>query len=134
MGWPYGFPALTDEDKQLRRQSIDLYACIAHYSALAPALIFLLYRVCRHLIHAGRASASGEQGRYAAVPGSPMVKAHQQGTAARFATQWKKLTWRLGDDVYFAGSHCGQWDEWLIGALWTAWLLVLSVKGTGNGG
>ncbi|KAG6011046.1 hypothetical protein E4U21_000077 [Claviceps maximensis] len=135
MGWPYGFPVLTEEDKQLRRQALDLYACIAHYSALAPALVFLLYRVSRHVIqHAGcvSASASGQQGRYAPVPGSPMVKAQQQGVVGRLTTQWRRLTWRLGDDVSLAGSHWGQWDEWLLGALWTAWLLVLSVKGTGN--
>ncbi|KAG5952827.1 hypothetical protein E4U53_007882 [Claviceps sorghi] len=136
MGWPYAFPALTEEDKQLRRQALDLYACIAHYSALAPALAFLLYRVSRHVIrHAAHAlgSASGEQGRYAPVPGSPMAKAqHQRGLAAKLTAQWRKFAWRLGDDVYLAGSPWGQWDEWLLGALWTAWLLVLSVRGTGN--
>lgn len=141
MGWPYGFPALTEEDKLLRREALDLYACIAHYSALAPALVFLVYRFSRHVIHviqeahAGRASAAtSQQGRYALVPGSPTVKAqHQQGMAGKLTRQWRKTTWRLGDDVYLAGSHWGQWDEWLLGVLWTAWLLVLSVKGTGNG-
>ncbi|KAG5928777.1 hypothetical protein E4U42_008032 [Claviceps africana] len=138
MGWPYGFPALTEEDKQLRRQALDLYASIAHYSALAPALAFLLYRLSRHVIRwAARASASastsGEQGRYVPVPGSPMAKAqHQRGVAGKLTAQWRKIAWQLGDDVYLAGSHWGQWDEWLLGALWTAWLLVLSVRGTGN--
>ncbi|KAG5985161.1 hypothetical protein E4U55_000797 [Claviceps digitariae] len=134
MGWPYGFPVLTEEDKLLRRQALDLYACIAHYSAFAPALLYLLYRVFRHVIqHTDRASASGQRVRYAPVPGSPTVKAqHQQGIVGKLTIQWRKFTWRLGDDVYFAGSHWGQWDEWLLGALWTAWLLVLSIKGTGN--
>ncbi|GAB0134647.1 hypothetical protein EsDP_00003009 [Epichloe bromicola] len=135
MGWPYGFPALSHEEKQLRRQALDFYACMAHYSALAPALVFLLYRVSRRVVYqAGRASASNEQGRYAPLPRSPVVRAHQQGTASAsdITIKWRRLTWWLGDDVYFAGSHCGQWDEWVIGALWTAWLLVLTVKGTGN--
>lgn len=136
MAWPYGVAALTEEERQLRRETLDLYACIAHYSAFAPALIFLLYRISRYIPRVtGRVSAPGQQGRYAPVPGSPAVKAAQrrQGIATKLTTQWRSLMWRLGDDVYFAGSHWGQWDEWLLGALWTAWLLVLSIKGTRNG-
>ncbi|KAG5957028.1 hypothetical protein E4U57_002081 [Claviceps arundinis] len=135
MAWPYGVAALTEEERQLRRETLDLYACIAHYSAFAPALIFLLYRISRYIPRVtGRVSAPGQQGRYAPVPGSPAVKAAQrrQGIATKLTTQWRSLMWRLGDDVYFAGSHWGQWDEWLLGALWTAWLLVLSIKGTRN--
>ncbi|KAK2592048.1 hypothetical protein QQS21_010248 [Conoideocrella luteorostrata] len=133
MGWPYGFPALSHEEKLLRRQSLDLYACIAHYSALAPAVIFLVYRIVRHVAsRAGHGSTSTEQGRYTPVPRSPISKAHQQGSVGRLASQWRRLTWWLGDDVRVAGSHWGQRDEWILGAVWTAWLLVLSVKGTGK--
>ncbi|OAA49633.1 Ferric reductase, NAD binding protein [Metarhizium rileyi] len=132
MAWLYGFPALTHEEKLLRRQTLDLYACIAHYSALAPALIFLVYRLLSRLAFQVKASPSSEQARYAVVPNSPTVKAQRQHPSERLASQWRKTSWWLGADVYFAHSHWGQRDEWVLGAIWTCWLLVLSIKDTGN--
>ncbi|KHO01004.1 Ferric reductase, NAD binding protein [Metarhizium album ARSEF 1941] len=136
MAWPYGFPSLTDEEKLLRRQTLDLYACIAHYSALAPALVFLAYRLLKRVASqvqsASGSSSEGQGPRYSAVPNSPTIKAQLQSPAGRFASQCRKAAWWLGHDVCFAGSRWGQRDEWLVGAVWTAWLLVLSVRGTGN--
>ena len=109
MGWPYGVPSLTHEEKLLRRQTIDLYACIAHYSALAPALLFLLY------------------------PSSPVAKARRLASSSSLAQQWQKLVWWLRDDVFFRDAHWGQRDQWLLGLAWMAWLLVLCVLDTGTG-
>lgn len=133
MVFGYGFPSLTHEDKLLRRQSLDLYACIAHYSALAPAILYLVYRIFRRVASQIKPGQSSEQGRYAAVPPSPIVKAQRLDSSGRLAVQWRKIVWWLGDDVYFGRSHWGQRDEWVLGAAWTIWLLVLCVKGTGNG-
>ncbi|KAK9441379.1 Ferric reductase, NAD binding protein [Metarhizium brunneum] len=132
MAWPYGFPSLTHEEKLLRRQTLDLYACIAHYSALVPALLFLLYRLLKRVASQVKSGSSSEQTRYSVVPNSPTVKAQLQRPSARFASQWRKVVWWFSDDVYFLGLHWGQKDEWVLGTIWTAWLLVLSIKGTGN--
>lgn len=136
MGWPYEIRPLSKEEVLLRRQALDWYACVAHYSALAPAVVFLLYRIVRHLaarIGRGSASSSGKQARYTAVPASPVAKAHQQTSSGKLDTRWRQVAWWLGDDLYFAGAHWGQRDEWLLAALWTAWLFLLSVAGTGTG-
>jgi hypothetical protein len=133
MAWPYEFQPLNHEEVLLRRQSLDLYACIAHYSALALVLPFLIYRLLRRVAAQIKSGSSSEQGRYTAVPRSPTVKAQSQSSPGRFATHWRKLVWWLGDDVFFAGSHWGQRDEWILGTIWTAWLLILCVKGTGKG-
>lgn len=133
MAWPYGFPSLTHEEKLLRRQTLDLYACIAHYSALVPALLFLLYRLLKRVASQVKSGSSSEQTRYSVVPNSPTVKAQLQRPSARFASQWRNVVWWFSDDVYFLGLHWGQKDEWVLGTIWTAWLLVLSIKGTGNG-
>ncbi|KAG8409755.1 hypothetical protein J3458_018836 [Metarhizium acridum] len=132
MAWPYGFPSLTHEEKLLRRQTLDLYACIAHYSALAPALIYLLYRLLKRVAYQVEPGSLSEQARYNLVPSSPTVKAQLQRPSGRFASQWRKVAWWFSDDVYFLGLCWGQRDEWVLGAIWTAWLLVLSIKGTGN--
>ncbi|GAO18602.1 uncharacterized protein UV8b_05430 [Ustilaginoidea virens] len=136
MGWPYEFlTRLTHQEALLRRQSIDLYACIAHYSALVPAVVFLLYRILQRVVKHERArhgSASSDQGRYTAVPGSPTAKAGQHGLLGQTARRMGMAAWWLRDDVVLAGCHWGQRDEWLLGALWTGWLLVLAISGTGK--
>lgn len=43
------------------------------------------------------------------------------------------IKWWLGEDVWLMGSHWGQRDEWILGIAWTAWLLALSIHGTGKG-
>ncbi|KAL3951949.1 hypothetical protein ACCO45_013666 [Purpureocillium lilacinum] len=129
MGWPYGVPSLTHEEKLLRRQTIDLYACIAHYSALAPALLFLLYRLARRVPGVGRSASTAA---YEQVPSSPVAKARRLASSSSLAQQWQKLVWWLRDDVFFRDAHWGQRDQWLLGLAWMAWLLVLCVLDTGT--
>jgi hypothetical protein len=47
--------------------------------------------------------------------------------------RWRALLWWLGDDIVFRGVSWGKRDEWLLGLVWTSWLLVLCVLGTGEG-
>ncbi|UNI17652.1 hypothetical protein JDV02_003980 [Purpureocillium takamizusanense] len=129
MGWPYGVPSLTHEEKLLRRETIDLYACIAHYSAFAPALLFLLYRLARRVPGLGGAARARE---YEQVPGSPVAKASRLASSGSLARQWQKLAWWLRDDVFFRSVHWGQRDQWLLGLAWTTWLLALCVLDTGT--
>lgn len=137
MGWPYEFlTSLTDEEKLLRRQSLDLYACIAHYSALGIVLLFLIYRLLNKAVsRAGLFNGSGadDHGQYAAVPASPVVKATRLAAARSVSSQWDKFVWWIGDDVYFAGANWGQRDEWALGAIWASWMMALCVMGTGKG-
>lgn len=135
MGWPYEFIlTLDDEAKLLRRESLDHYASLAHWSAFAPIPIFLVFsvvqRVVRKRITDGGNSGSG---RYQRVPGSPLAKARQMTASGELATKWRKVKWWLEDDLYFLGESRGQKGDWLFGAAWFLWLLSLCVVGTGNG-
>ncbi|KAF4340458.1 ferric cupric reductase transmembrane component 2 [Fusarium beomiforme] len=125
MGWPYEFLTLTEEEKHQRRLSLDHYACIAHISAFAPAILFLIVRLVNRV-------RKGRNSGYRQVPGSPGVKANRQRWISRLLEKGPMVQWWLGEDVYFIGSHWGQRDEWILGIAWTLWLLVLSVHGTGK--
>ncbi|CAG9941318.1 unnamed protein product [Clonostachys rosea f. rosea IK726] len=129
MGWPYEFVDLTSEEKLLRRQANDRYAAIAHFSALAPAVLCLLFRLG---LAAVKRVLAGREQRYQEVPGSPVAKARRSGFLHSYETRWRKLTWWMGDDVVFLNDSWGQRDEWVLGIAWTVWLLLLSVLGTGK--
>ncbi|KAF3068154.1 putative metalloreductase AIM14 [Trichoderma lentiforme] len=134
MGWPYHFLTLSKEDVLVRRHTIDHYAHIALFSALAPAIIAILVRLvlraARPLLRLGR--DGGDRGRYSHIPGSPTVKAQRSSGFGALAARWRALMWWLGDDVVLGGVIWGQRDEWVLGLLWTSWLLVLCVLGTGE--
>ncbi|KAJ4861934.1 ferric reductase NAD binding domain-containing protein [Trichoderma breve] len=134
MGWPYHFLTLSKEDVLVRRHTIDHYARIALFSALAPALIAILVRLvlraARPLLRLGR--DGGDRGRYSHIPGSPTVKAQRSSGFGALASRWRALMWWLGDDVVLGGMIWGQRDEWVLGLFWTSWLLVLCVLGTGE--
>lgn len=135
MSWPYHFLTLSKEDVLVRRHTIDHYARIALFSALAPAIIAILVRLvlraARPLLRLGR--DGGGRGRYSHIPGSPTVKAQRSSGLGALAARWRALMWWLGDDVVLGGVIWGQRDEWVLGLLWTSWLLVLCVLGTGEG-
>ena len=133
MGWPYEFPALTKEEKHLRRQTISQYALIAHLSALAPPLIFLAVRLAARLRPNAAAVADDTRGEYHEVPRSPVVKARRASLPGRIEARWRRLVWWMADDVYVLGVSCGQRDQWLLGTAWTLWLLALCFIGTGRG-
>ncbi|KAF4445517.1 hypothetical protein F53441_10770 [Fusarium austroafricanum] len=125
MGWPYEFLTLSDEEKHQRRLTLDYYAFIAHLSAFAPMLLFIVIRLVNRV-------RRGRNGGYQQVPGSPGVKANRQRWITRVLEKGPMVQWWLGEDVYFMGSHWGQRDEWVLGIAWTIWLLILSIHGTGK--
>lgn len=133
MGWPYEFTGLTTEQKHLRREALDRYAAIAHFSAFAPAAVFLLVRLARYALRFRPGFAADGHGEYQEVPRSPVVKARRLGVPGGLGARWRMLCWWMADDVYFAGAHWGRRDDWIFGLSWAAWLLALCVVGTGTG-
>lgn len=134
MLWSYEFLDLTKAEKGLRRQSIDRYAAIAHWSAFAPIPIYLIFRLVQKVVRKRlRRSSSGNGGDYQQVPGSPLAKAKQMTASGELGTKWRQFKWWMGGDVYFLGEHRGQRDLWILGTLYLAWLLALCIIGTGKG-
>ncbi|PNP44576.1 hypothetical protein TGAMA5MH_03706 [Trichoderma gamsii] len=136
MGWPYHFLTLSQEEVLLRRHTIDYYASVAHYSALAPAVIFialrLIQRAARPIRRLGGYDDDDDRGQYAHVPGTPTLKAQHNSALGTLAARGRAVRWWFGDDVVFLGVSWGQRDEWLLGLGWMGWLLMLCVLGTGN--
>lgn len=130
MGWPYEFVTLSTEEKHLRRQSLDHYAAIAHYSLIGPLIALVSFKL---LSFAVSRLSGGDVGVYQRVPGSPTIKAHRGRVAGDLAVRWRKFTWWMGDDVQLFGQVWGQRDEWILGSAWMLWLLTLCVVGTGKG-
>lgn len=126
MGWPYEFVTLSDEEKDLRDDSIALHAAVGFCSAFAPAAALLLVRAVARVRRASR-------GQYREVPNSPAIKARRQSWSGGAAQRWRRALWWMGEDVYFLGAHWGHRDEWIMGLVWTVWLLFLCVRGTGKG-
>ncbi|XP_044717228.1 ferric reductase like transmembrane component domain-containing protein [Hirsutella rhossiliensis] len=132
MGWPYDLSlSLSDDDKLVRRQTIDFYACVAHYSAIAPVLALLLLRLVRRAAASGRDPRDGH-GRYDEVPPSPLAKAHRRHPSGSLAARCRRLQWWMHDDVNLGGMYWGQRHEWILGLAWASWLLVLCVRDTGK--
>ncbi|KAI1427711.1 ferric reductase like transmembrane component [Xylaria sp. FL1777] len=129
MGWPYQFVDLDAEQLQARRHALDRYGLIAQLSTLVPVALFLLYR----LVAWGIVKLTGsDRGRYAAVPDSPTLKRQRLSVVGSWRTGAGKVAWWFGDDVVFLGWNWGPRDQIIAGAVWTIWLLVLCVVGTGN--
>lgn len=125
MGFPYHFVTLNDEQSLRRRQLLDGYGQFAQLSIL---LLPLVYQLCFGL----RILLSRIW-----LPNPQAVKEHQSPVIAGFKQPGKgystnllaRIRWFL-DGELFEGSNTRQ--EWLIASLWTAWLLVLVFKDTGD--
>ncbi|KAK4143031.1 ferric reductase NAD binding domain-containing protein [Dichotomopilus funicola] len=135
MGWlTYQFLDLSPTEKQDRRQTLDRYALYAQLSALVPLTAVLLYRLRKAISHASwlglNAKKAGRQ--YEAVPGSPVLKERRLSSAGVWAARSRRLRWWLGEDVVLAGLVLGQRDQWIVGLLWTTWLLFISALETGE--
>lgn len=129
MGWPYAFVDLTEDQKDLRRQTLDRYAGYAQLSAVLPIVLYLLYSSTLWTIKTFKA----RKGSYNAVPDSPSLKSKRQSLAGTYAARYRRLQWWLGDDVVFQGQIWGQTDEWIFGIVWGVLMLTLSVLETGDG-
>lgn len=140
MGWPYEFVSLTPEEKHARRSVLDLYARIAHLSALAPGIIIALFLLARQAIRYIKSKVGGENstnssshGTYAEIPRSPLAKAHRLSARGSMEARWTSFKWWMSDDVHFLGTSWGQRGEWILGGAWTAYLLILCFLQTGKG-
>lgn len=127
MGFLYHFVRLDTTQQAHRRQLLDSYGQFAQISALIPLLSFQLILFTRFLHRKWK-----EYGRKPLkVHQSPRLsvfpKQHNRRTTSSLAA---RIRWALGDEV---APDWGTRLEWLIGAGWTVWLLVLTVKDTGDG-
>ncbi|KAI0486757.1 ferric reductase like transmembrane component [Xylaria cf. heliscus] len=129
MAWPYQFVDLDTAQLQARRRALDRYGLIAQLSALVPVVLILLYRLVTWAV--ARLSGSG-RGTYAAVPNSPALKGQRLSLVGSWSTSARKVAWWFGDDVVFLGWNWGPRDQIVAGVVWTIWLFVLCVVGTGN--
>lgn len=127
MIFPYHFVTIDGAQELRRRQLLDGYGQFAQLSILLVPLIYQLLYGLGLLI--GRLRS---QHRY------QLVKEHQSPVVSRFeppektvpSNIWARLRWALDDEIV---EGWGTRQEWLIAALWAAWLLLLIVKDTGDG-
>jgi hypothetical protein len=124
MAWPYHFITLTDAQINARRQALDRAGLIAQLSALVPIIILIAVRFGRWV--AGTAVKSD----YGAVPRSPLRKAERSGKGAKVMKAWGRLSWWMGEEVI---AGWGERRFWIAGVGWWCWLIVLCVRGTGDG-
>lgn len=159
MAFGYHFPSNTLAQSSRRRQLLDAYGQFAQLSAIVlPLFLFLLFSLVRFL--SNNIQLRRRDG-YAALqssrPHHPRKKLRQSPRVATFADHevadnaaaevrgnkskekslsvsiqnwWARFRWALGEPV---APGWGTWQEWSVAALWTAWLLVLVVKNTGDG-
>lgn len=129
--WPYEFLTLEDPADRVHRQQIinryAVYAQLLMVAAITPALILRLVR----WVSGSLASRHGAA--YQSVPDSPVMKARRTTTAGTFRVTIRRIQWWLDDDVYFAGRHWGQRDQWVFGSVWGCLMLFLCFPETGRG-
>ncbi|KAL2258148.1 hypothetical protein VTK26DRAFT_8653 [Humicola hyalothermophila] len=129
MAWPnYQILELSPVEKQARRQALDKYAILAQFSALVPPALVLLCRLAKWAV----AAKAKSKRTYSAVPSSPVLKTRRQSGLGSWSVRLRRARWWLGEDVVAFGTVLGQRDQWVVGLLWTLWLLLLCVLETGD--
>lgn len=126
MGFLYHFVRLDTAQQAHRRQLLDSYGQFAQISALIPLLSFQLIFVTRFLRRKweeyGRKPIKVHQS-----PRLSIFPKHNRLTTSSIAA---RVRWALGEEVAW---NWGTRLEWLIGAGWTVWLILLTLKDTGDG-
>ncbi|KAK8035447.1 hypothetical protein PG993_010442 [Apiospora rasikravindrae] len=129
MGWYYSFAEISDAEKHARRLSLDRYGLYAQLSTLLPIAVALVVRLA--LWFSRRETT--QKIAYDAVPTSPGAKyIRESTTTGSVGRVFRRITWYLEDDIYFAGRKWGRRDQFIFGSLWTLWLVFLCFIGTGN--
>lgn len=126
MGFSYRFVRLDTAQEAHRRQLLDSYGQFAQISALIPLLSFQLIFVTRFL---GR-KWNGYGGKPVKVHQSPRLSVFPDHNRLTTSSLAARIRWALGEEV---ARDWGTRLEWLIGAGWTVWLLLLTLKDTGDG-
>lgn len=124
MGILYRFVRLDPAQETHRRQLLDNYGQFAQISALIPLLSFQFIFATRFLVR--KWNGYGHKPHQSPRP-SVFPKPNQL-TKSSFPA---RLRWALDEEV---SRGWGTRLEWLIGAVWTIWLLLLTMKDTGHGG
>lgn len=128
MGVSYHFVNLDNAQTERRRQLLDSYGQFAQISALIiPLFSFQLFSAIRFLASKIRNSSYRFKGK---EHQSPRVSNFSKPLVGSSTSAWSRLRWAL-DEQMFQGW--GTRLEWLVGAIWTLWLLFLVIKDTGDG-
>lgn len=107
---------------------LDNYGQFAQISALIPLFSFHLIFATRFLIRKWNGYDYGR--KPIKVRQSPRLSVFQKPNQLTASSFTVRLRWALDEEV---ARDWGTRLEWLIGALWTVWLLLLTVKDTGDG-
>lgn len=128
MGLLYGFVSLDQAQLARRRRLLDNYGQFAQLSGLiVPLLGFQLSFATRFVLRKLWNSNSGQKRKERQ---SPRVSSFPKSVAKPSNSSWARFRWTLDEQVF---PEWGTRREWLVGALWTMWLLLLVVKNTGDG-
>lgn len=124
----YRFVSLDQAQLARRRQLLDSYGQFAQISGLMiPLFAFQIFFAVRLILRKIRSSKHGQRKKERE---SPRVSSFPKSIAKPSSSSWARFRWAL-DEQMFPGW--GTKREWLVGALWTIWLLLLVVKDTGDG-
>lgn len=129
MDWPYQFVTLSEADRQKRRILNDQYGLYAHLSPLVPIFGLLLVRLIRWRLR----KLTDKQAPYDVEATSSAVAFYEESVTSSPLALWRRFTWRLRDNVEFAGLALCQRDQLIFGGAWAAWLLFLCTKDTVTG-
>lgn len=127
MGFLYHFVRLDTAQEAHRRQLLDSYGQFAQISALIPLLSFQLIFVIRFLQRKWKEYGGRKSIKVHQSPRLSVFPKHNRLTTFSFAA---RVRWALGEEV---ARNWGTRLEWLIGAGWTIWLILLTVRDTGDG-
>ena len=128
MGFLYSFVSLDQAQLARRRQLLDNYGQFAQISGLAvPLLAFPISAAVRFVL--GKVLNS-KQDQRSKEHQSPRESSFPKVTAKPSNSFGARFRWALNEEVF---PGWGTRREWLVGALWTMWLLLLVVKDTGDG-
>ena len=127
MAFGWHFVDLDEEQKAQRRINLDIAANIAQYSALIPLLVLQIYFL---FIVLGNRSSSRDGSILAPSFYLNGPTRGKRTISNRFRSVVTSFAWWAGTPI---GNEWGTRGEWLFGAVWGAWLLMLSVAYTGNG-
>jgi hypothetical protein len=157
MAFPYHFPTHSPALSSRRRQFLDAYGQFAQLSTIMlPLFCFQISFIVRFLLKKMRR----RQNKYdystlqPSLSQPPRQKLRQSPRVATFSNQqagsdafkeeemkgkkssgsigrwWTRFRWALDGPV---ATGWGTWREWSVAASWTAWLLLLVIKDTGDG-
>ena len=125
MGFPYQFVSLDPEQEVRRRRLLDSYGQFAQLSILLIPLIYQLGVGIRLL-----SRRLYKSGGYQTVKdhSSPVISSFKQPSSVLPEITWSRINWIVDEDIRGYGTL----RHWLIAGLWALWLLVLTMKDTGD--